>query len=113
QARPDLWDEIVKREGGRLVFLGTPHHGSHLMVESLLGKSDTMRMLARLDLAHGLQAVLDIVAGYPGALQLLPQPGFEEEGGPPEQKWDWQDSTVWPGLAEINNDFWFGKKLGG
>lgn len=113
QARPDLWEEVVKREGGRLVFLGTPHHGSHLMVETLLGKSDTMRMLARLDLAHGLQAVLDIVAGYPGALQLLPQPGFEDEGGPPEEPRNWQDAGVWPGLAEINNDFWFGKKLGG
>lgn len=113
KGHPGLWEEIVQREGGRLVFLGTPHHGSHLMVETLLGKSDTMRMLARLDLANGLQAVLDIVAGYPGALQLLPQPGFVDEGGPPEEQRNWQDAGVWPGLAEINNDFWFGRKLGG
>ncbi len=109
--RPDLWEAIVARPGGRLIMLGTPNHGSHLMVETLLGKSDTMRMLARLDLANGMQAVLDIVAGFPGALQLLPQPGFRDVGKPASR--DWQNPESWTELAQFNNDFWFGRKLGG
>jgi CHAT domain-containing protein/pimeloyl-ACP methyl ester carboxylesterase len=108
---PDLWAAIVKREGGRLVMLGTPNHGSHLMVETLLGRSDTMRMLARLDLRNGLQHVLDIVAGYPGALQLLPRPGFRDAGGDAAK--NFFDPVTWQELAGVNNDWWFGKHLGG
>ncbi|MDT0551224.1 esterase/lipase family protein, partial [Streptomyces lonegramiae] len=34
---PDLWDRICKRDGGRLIMLGTPNRGSYDIVESLLG----------------------------------------------------------------------------
>jgi len=110
-AEPGLWKEIVKRPGGRLLMLGTPNHGSHLFVETLLGKSDTIRMLGRIDLGHRLQGVLDIVAGFPGALQLLPQPGFTDTAGAAAK--DYFKPATWPELAQNNNDFWFGKKLGG
>ena len=106
-----LWADIVARPGGRLLMLGTPNHGSHLFVETLLGQSDTIRMLARLDLRQGLQAVLDIVAGFPGALHLLPAPGFEDSAGVAET--DYYRAEAWTGLAAINNDFWFGKTLAG
>ena len=106
-----LWQDLVARPGGRLLMLGTPNHGSHLFVETLLGQSDTVRMLARLDLRKGMQAVLDIVAGFPGALHLLPAPGFEDTAGAAEK--DFYQAEVWAELAEINNDFWFGKKLAG
>lgn len=109
--RPDLWNAITARAGGRLVMLGTPNHGSHLMVETLLGKSETIRLLARIDARHGLQSVLDIVAGFNGALQLLPEPGFSDTGGP--QARDFHAAETWPELAERNNDFWFGKRLAG
>ena len=108
---PDLWAEVVRRPGGRLVMLGTPNNGSHLMVEALLGKSDTMRKLARLDLRHGLQAVLDIVAGFPGALQLLPRPDFVDSGPTWEQ--GYLDAAVWPALAQQNRDRWFGDHIAG
>ena len=110
-ARPDLWKRIVQRPGGRFIMLGTPNHGSHLVVETLLGKSDTIRMLGRIDLAHPLQGVLDIVAAFPGALQLLPQPGFEDTAGRATE--NYYDPTTWRKLADKNNDFWFGKRLGG
>ena len=41
-----------------------------------------MRRLARVDLAHGLQGVLDIVAEFRGALELLPRPDFADSGKP-------------------------------
>ena len=106
-----LWADIVARPGGRLLMLGTPNHGSHLFVETLLGQSDTIRMLARLDLRQGMQAVLDIVAGFPGALHLLPAPGFEDAGGLADK--DYYRAEAWTELAAINNDFWFGKTLAG
>ncbi|ENO87204.1 CHAT domain-containing protein [Thauera linaloolentis] len=106
-----LWRDIVARPGGRLLMLGTPNHGSHLFVETLLGQSDTIRTLARVDLKNGMQAVLDIVAGFPGAVHLLPAPGFEDTGGTAEK--DYYRAEAWSELAEINNDFWFGRRLAG
>ena len=106
-----LWRDLVARPGGRLLMLGTPNHGSHLFVETLLGQSDTIRTLARMDLKKDLQAVLDIVAGFPGAVHLLPAPGFEDTAGVAEK--DYYRAGVWAELAAINNDFWFGKRLAG
>lgn len=105
---PGLWQAIIDadRPAGRLLMLGTPNNGSHLMVESLLGKADTMRRLARIDLSHSLQEVLDIVAGFPGAAQLLPRPGFEDTGGSPVD--DYLDPAVWTELGRHNADRWFG-----
>ncbi|MNF24572.1 CHAT domain protein [compost metagenome] len=108
-----LWPELVARPGGRLVMLGTPNHGSHAFVENLLGQSDTMRMLARVDVTHNMQEILNVVAGFPGALHLLPAPGFEDAGGPNPSGVDFYQESNWKNLAELNDDFWFGKKLGG
>ncbi len=109
-ARPGLWDAVVA-SGGRLVMLGTPQHGSHKFVETLLGQSSTIRTLACADLRHNMQQVLDIVAGFPGALHLLPAPGFVDAGGPAGR--DYFDRAAWDALAAVNNDFWFGRQLGG
>ncbi len=107
---PQLWAEAVRRPGSRLVMLGTPNNGSHMMVEALLGKSDTMRKLAHLDLAHDLQDILDIVGGFPGALQLLPRPYFIDSG--PSWEHGYLDAAVWPALAQLNRDRWFGDRVG-
>lgn len=106
-----LWDAIVARDGGRLLMLGTPNRGSHLFVETLLGQSDTIRTLARIDLRHSMQQILDIVAGFPGAVHLLPAPGFADTGNLNAR--DYYNREVWDRLSAINNDFWFGRKLGG
>ncbi len=101
-----LWDELMARDGARLVMLGTPHQGSHLMVETLLGKAETVRKLGVLDLSHGLQEVLNIVAGFPGALQLLPKPGFADTGH--DAAHDYFDPAVWAGFKPEMRDLWFG-----
>jgi len=101
-----LWDELMARDGARLVMLGTPHQGSHLMVESLLGKAGTVRSLGVLDLKHDLQQVLDIIASFPGALQLLPKPGFVDTGNDTAN--DWFTPALWRELKQQARDLWFG-----
>ena len=111
-----LMDALMARDGARLVMAGTPHQGAHSMVANLIGKGDTLRALVRLDLAHDMQAVLDIVAGFPGALQLLPRPGFIDEfQGQPDggAAFDYQQATTWATLKTQATDLWFGNQRAG
>ncbi len=107
---PALWDELMARDGARLVMLGTPHQGSHLMVEAMVGKSDMVRKLGVLDVAHGLQEVVDIIASFPGALQLLPRPGFVDTGN--EKSIDYFDPAIWGDFKRDMRDLWFGDGIG-
>jgi triacylglycerol esterase/lipase EstA (alpha/beta hydrolase family) len=109
--RRPVMDALMARDGARLVMLGTPHQGAHSMVENLIGKGDTLRALVRLDVAHSMQQVLDIVAGFRGALQLLPKPGFtdmfqgQSDGG---GAYDYQKAQTWVDFQPKVKDFWFG-----
>ena len=107
--QPALWDEIMNRDGARFIMLGTPNQGSHSMVEALIGKSDTLRSLARLDLANDLQTILDIIGEFRGALQLLPKPGFQDAGG--VQFDNYFRAELWRGLKDEMEDFWFGNQV--
>ena len=106
---PQLWDELMARHGARFIMLGTPNQGAHSMVEALIGKSDTLRTLARLDLANDLQEILDIIGEFRGALQLLPRPGFQDVGG--VQFDDYFTVERWSAFKEEMGDFWFGDKV--
>lgn len=112
--RRPVMDALMARDGARLVMLGTPNQGAHSMVANLLGKGDTLRTLVRLDLKHSMQEVLDIVAGFRGALQLLPRPGFvdmfqgQPEGG---ELHDYGVSKTWADFRPRVKDFWFGNGI--
>lgn len=110
----DAW-KTVTDSGGRLVMLGTPNNGAHLMVHTLLGKSGSMRKLEMLDSAHGMQDILDIVAGFPGALALLPRPGFADTGPAPGviTSAEYYQAQTWRGLRQNNSDRWYGEGIGG
>lgn len=103
---PATWKRLTARPGGRLVMLGTPNNGSHELVASLLGKAGNVRKLARLDLTRPIQEMLEIIADFPGAVQLLPRPGFVDSGQ--QQATDYLDGDTWQQLAAINHDRWFG-----
>ncbi|WP_018410446.1 CHAT domain-containing protein [Methyloversatilis thermotolerans] len=102
--RPDLWSRLTAHPGGRLVMLGTPNRGAFMMVDTLLGRSDSVRLLARADLRRDLQAVLDIVAGFDGALQLLPMDGTASVGG---EDYSVFDAALWQELRALNPAGWF------
>jgi pimeloyl-ACP methyl ester carboxylesterase len=69
---PDLWQEMCKHPGARLVMLGTPNGGSHAVTEMLVGQSSTLNELATLDLTQSKRELLEIVSRYPGLLAMLP-----------------------------------------
>ena len=49
RARADLWQELARRDGARVVLLGTPHAGTYEAVELLLGTHPIAQQLAMLD----------------------------------------------------------------
>jgi CHAT domain-containing protein/triacylglycerol esterase/lipase EstA (alpha/beta hydrolase family) len=105
-----LWDTLMGRDGARFVMLGTPNQGAHLMVEALVGKSDTVRKLAVLDLEHDLPQVVNIVASFPGALAMLPKPGFVDTGN--DTSTNYFDAAVWGTYKKDMRDLWFGDGIG-
>ncbi|HNI73883.1 MAG TPA: alpha/beta hydrolase, partial [Accumulibacter sp.] len=104
---PDTWQKVVE-SGGRLVMLGTPNNGAHLMAHTLLGKTSSLRGLAKIDFKHGLQEILDIVAGFPGALALLPRPVERNDDG---VVGDFFRQSVWQELKDRNTDRWYGDRV--
>ena len=63
-----------------------------------------------------MQQVLDIVAGFRGALQLLPKPGFKDTfQGQPDGggHYEFQNEQTWLDLNDKVRDFWFGDRQSG
>jgi hypothetical protein len=78
-AQPKRWERLCARDGGRVVFLGTPHGGTYESVELLLGSHPVAQQLALLDQTLGTRGVVEIFQTFPGILELLPAdkaPGF-------------------------------------
>ena len=84
-------------------MLGTPNHGSHLMVQTLFGLSETIRLLARIDRPDRMPDVLRIVGRFQGAIDLLPAPGFTDTGGYEGRRY--YDAAEWERLAESKRRF--------
>ena len=75
---PDRWQRMLDMEGGprggRLVMLGTPNHGSHLILQAICGLASTVRKIAAVDQWHDLLGILRILNTFLGIFQLLPSP---------------------------------------
>ncbi len=69
-----------------------------------------MRNLARVDVRHDLQEILDIVGEFRGALQLLPRPGFQDVGGAQFDDY-FTECAHGATFKEEMKDFWFGDKV--
>jgi len=104
----DTWKRMLAHPGGRFVMLGTPNNGSHLIAQHLVGKADITRTIARIDLTHSLQEILDVVATMPGALQLLPRPNARFVSDPGRMPPDYHSPELWKAMKQASRDFWFG-----
>jgi hypothetical protein len=103
----------MARDGARFVMLGTPNQGSYSMVENLLGKGDTLRSLARLDVEHSLREVLGDRCRFSAArCSCCPSRGLstasrgKPDGGEANQ--DFQAADTWKRYQKKVFDVWFG-----
>ncbi|HVE90004.1 MAG TPA: CHAT domain-containing protein [Burkholderiaceae bacterium] len=74
---PQVWEGMKDSDlvaGGRLIMLGTPNYGSFAIPPVLTGSDETIEMLARVDLVHSLNELLEISNTFVGSYMLLPAP---------------------------------------
>ncbi|MBK9151099.1 MAG: CHAT domain-containing protein [Saprospiraceae bacterium] len=68
----NFWKTYIKREGSKVLMLGTPWMGSHLIMEVLTGHSKRVKQLGFLDFKHNNDEILKTITEYKGIWQLLP-----------------------------------------
>ena len=95
--RPELWDEICKREGARFVMLGTPSNGSYMIPRLIFGQEKTFRMLAMLDIKNSAKQLLEVISRFPGVLQLLPME---------DSQWDFAEPSTWDKFPNTGGRRW-------
>lgn len=69
---PDTWKALNAGAGFRLLFLGSPLHGSFRIPYVLFGLDDIIRTLNSIDLKHSKKDLVGIFRNLPGLLCLLP-----------------------------------------
>jgi CHAT domain-containing protein len=68
--RPDVWERLMEREGGRLVMLGTPNGGSWAPMQCLTGDDTFGNALTAVGMPFRDHEARQIMAQFPGFLQL-------------------------------------------
>ncbi|MDY7226246.1 CHAT domain-containing protein [Hyalangium rubrum] len=81
QAYPQRWRTMLDRDpsqpgaqGGRLIMMGTPNHGSFAALQVITGLESLVRWLSRLDLKHSHVELLSVLNTFVGTFQMLPSP---------------------------------------
>jgi pimeloyl-ACP methyl ester carboxylesterase len=74
---PIRWESCLDTKsngvgGGRLVLMGTPHHGSFAVPQAIVGIDPVIKKLAQLDLRHDLGEVRNVFNSFVGPYQMLP-----------------------------------------
>ena len=70
---PELWQQVCRHPGARLLMLGTPNGGSHAVTELLVGKASALKGLALVDFLQGKLDLLKMISRFPGVLAMLPK----------------------------------------
>lgn len=94
--KPDLWDKLVA-SNGRLLMLGTPLKGAHVIARMLVGQEKMLKYLSLIDLTHDEKELLEIISAFPGPIQLLPY----KHGA-----MNLLDEPIWKKLASANGGDW-------
>jgi pimeloyl-ACP methyl ester carboxylesterase len=62
-------------KAGRLIMLGTPNYGSFAIPRLLSGFNQALKVIATIDIHHGMDALLKVAATFPGIYQMMPALG--------------------------------------
>lgn len=89
-----LWQRL-KRRGGRLLMLGTPHAGSYAPAQLLLRQHAMAQLLGLFSARVSGSDIARFGAAFPGLLQMLPQAADETFG-------DLFDDRTWQGVARAD-----------
>jgi hypothetical protein len=92
----DVWQQMCKHAGARVLMLGTPNGGSHAITELIVGQSSTLRGVETLDVEHDSRELLDIVTRFPGVLAMLPKDTRE----------DWFSHDTWSRYHRLAGADW-------
>jgi pimeloyl-ACP methyl ester carboxylesterase len=110
QRHREVWssmdDPTGQGRGGRLVMLGTPNRGSFAIPLTLTGGEKLVKVLAKADLPHSLEQLLEIIGTFPGLYQMLPSP-LVELGDEHTRLFDadaWGDIPASPDLLSDANE---------
>ena len=76
-----VWDELMNRENSRVLLLGSPLRGSHIIPQIMLREEQFFRILHNLDITNSQKELLKIVMDYPGILDLLPENSDSDSEG--------------------------------
>ncbi len=96
---PQIWKRMASRgleQGGRLIMLGTPNHGSFAVPQIITGLEGMVRKLAKIDLRHNRQELLEIVNSFRGSYQMMPSHLVLPHLEPLYQSGTWADSAAVP-----------------
>ncbi len=66
------WQQYLALPESKLILLGTPWRGSHLIIEAFTGHLKVVRQINFLDLGHSPRQLLDLYHSFEGMYQLLP-----------------------------------------
>ncbi len=91
----EVWEQLVSRPGSRVIFLGSPLRGSHVIPSVFMKKDKFFKILHYMDLTNNSKEILEIIKDYPGLLELLPMEGSH----------DYFNMMVWEQLAKSEGDF--------
>ncbi|HEX6597652.1 MAG TPA: CHAT domain-containing protein, partial [Acidimicrobiales bacterium] len=86
---------------GRLVMLGTPHHGSFSIVLTLLGQETVLKVLAGVDGFNSSEELSAVVATFPGIDQMLPHTTAHCDG---DDHKDLFDAATWGARSPVSQD---------
>lgn len=77
---PDDWSKYISRNNNRVLLLGTPWLGSHLIMQLFTGHLSRVRQINLLDTHHDKNELIQLFNQYPGLYDLLPisQEEFEK-----------------------------------
>ncbi|UVW27036.1 CHAT domain-containing protein [Massilia sp. H6] len=110
-----ILEVLMRRDGARIVMLGTANRGTHAVVADLLGKGDGLRSLWRQQFrSTNFHDLLSTFAAFPGMLSMLPTRDFADafDIAPGASDRNYYNEAYWRKLSELFSDRWFGENCG-